>query len=56
MTPNAVLCDFDLTLADSSESVIECVNYALTCMGIQSVQRNVPDRRSGFRCRRPLNT
>jgi|GEM_PF-1675833 len=40
MTPNAVLCNFDLTLpalADPSEGVTQCLNYVLTSMGIQSV-------------------
>ena len=36
MTPSfkAVIFDFDYTLADSSEGVVECVNYALRGVGL----------------------
>ncbi|NPV81739.1 MAG: HAD-IA family hydrolase [Firmicutes bacterium] len=34
MKLHAIIYDFDLTLADSSRGVIECVNYALNCMGL----------------------
>ena len=30
----AIVFDFDLTLADSTKGVIECVNFALDEMGI----------------------
>ncbi len=32
--PQAVLYDFDYTLADSSRGVIACVNHALSCLGL----------------------
>lgn len=35
-----ILYDFDFTLADSSQGVVECVNYALNCMGIPSASAN----------------
>ena len=31
---NAVLFDFDFTLADSSEGIIACINYGLTRLGL----------------------
>jgi len=34
----AVLFDFDLTLADSIRGVVECVNYALTKMGLPQAE------------------
>ena len=33
----AVLFDFDYTLADSSRGVVECINYALSGMGLSQV-------------------
>ena len=30
----AVIFDFDYTLADSSKGVVECINYALTNLGL----------------------
>jgi phosphoglycolate phosphatase len=34
----AVLFDFDLTLADSTRGAIECINYALTKMGLPKAE------------------
>lgn len=36
MKPRAVLFDFDLTLADSSAGIIECMNHALRHIGLPS--------------------
>jgi len=36
LSPRAVICDFDYTLADSSLGVIACVNGALTELGFAS--------------------
>jgi len=33
----AVIFDFDYTLADSSKGIIECINYALRELGLNSV-------------------
>jgi len=30
----AIVCDFDFTLADSSLGVVACVNEALVCLGL----------------------
>jgi len=35
----AVLFDFDLTLADSTSGAVECINYALTKMGLPQAER-----------------
>jgi phosphoglycolate phosphatase len=37
MTPEAVIFDFDFTLADSSCGIVECVNSALHQLGFQPV-------------------
>ncbi len=34
-SPQALLFDFDYTLADSSSAVVECANHALTGMGLE---------------------
>jgi phosphoglycolate phosphatase len=36
----AVMFDFDLTLADSSEGIVECTQYALRIMGVTEVERS----------------
>ena len=36
-TPQAVVFDFDYTLADSSQGAIECINFALDKMGLNQV-------------------
>src|SRR5918911_3336362 len=37
MPLRAVIFDFDYTLADSSEGIIECINFALTEMKLDQV-------------------
>ena len=34
---NTIIFDFDYTLADSSQGVVECANYALGCLGYERV-------------------
>jgi phosphoglycolate phosphatase len=36
---NTIIFDFDYTLADSSKGVIECVDYALTSLGLPTVSQ-----------------
>lgn len=36
--PEAVLFDFDLTLADSTAGVIDCANHALTAVGLPAAK------------------
>jgi phosphoglycolate phosphatase len=36
----AVMFDFDLTLADSSEGIVECTNYAFRMMGVSGIERS----------------
>jgi phosphoglycolate phosphatase len=36
----AVMFDFDLTLADSSEGIVECTHYAFRMMGVTGVERS----------------
>lgn len=35
--PRAVIFDFDYTLADSSEGIVECVNHALVRLGLNPI-------------------
>ena len=35
----AIICDFDFTLADSSPGVVACVNEALGGLGLPSMPR-----------------
>lgn len=44
----AVLFDFDYTLADSSEGVIECINFALAEMGLEHVSAEAACRTIGL--------
>ena len=37
MHKKTLIFDFDLTLADSSQGIFQCVNYALQQMGFQNV-------------------
>ena len=51
MKPNsfdAVLFDFDYTLADSSQGAIECINFALTEMGLDCVPAETACRTIGL--------
>ena len=45
---DAVIFDFDYTLADSSPGVIECINFALTEMGHDEVEAEVACRTIGL--------
>ena len=54
---NTLIFDFDYTLADSSEAVIECVNYALRSMGLppqseyeikKTIGKSLPDTFASF--------
>jgi phosphoglycolate phosphatase len=36
----AIMFDFDLTLADSSEGIVECTRYAFRMMGVMEVERS----------------
>src|SRR5262249_19894613 len=38
MRPDAVVFDFDFTLADSSKAIVECVTMALTELGLEGVR------------------
>ena len=44
----SVIFDFDYTLADSSEGVIECVNYSLRQMGLPAASRDAIRRTIGM--------
>lgn len=44
----AVLFDFDYTLADSSEGAVECINFALTEMGLELVSAELACRTIGL--------
>ncbi len=51
MKPNsfdAVVFDFDYTLADSSQGAIECINFALTEMGLDCVPAEAACRTIGL--------
>jgi phosphoglycolate phosphatase len=37
LRPQVIFFDFDYTLADSSPGIIECVNYALSRLGLEPV-------------------
>jgi phosphoglycolate phosphatase len=39
--PRAILFDFDYTLADSSEAIIDCFNTSLTAMGLAAADPDV---------------
>jgi len=45
---DAVLFDFDLTLADSSAGVAECANYALRALGFQPAEPEIVRCTIGF--------
>jgi len=47
-TPQAVVFDFDYTLADSSQGAIECINFALDKMGLDQVSAEVACRTIGL--------
>jgi phosphoglycolate phosphatase len=36
----AIMFDFDLTLADSSDGIVECTQYAFRIMGVAAVERS----------------
>lgn len=44
----AVVFDFDYTLADSSQGAIECINFALTEMGLECVSAEAACRTIGL--------
>jgi phosphoglycolate phosphatase len=44
----AVIFDFDYTLADSSEGVVECINHALSSLGFPKVSAQVARRTIGL--------
>lgn len=44
----AVIFDFDYTLADSSEGIVECINYALAGMGLACAPRDAACRTIGL--------
>ncbi|HEV2862385.1 MAG TPA: HAD-IA family hydrolase [Pyrinomonadaceae bacterium] len=44
----AVIFDFDYTLADSSEGIVECINYALAEMGLACAERDAACRTIGL--------
>ena len=44
----AVIFDFDYTLADSSQGAIECINFALTEMGLDCVPAEAACRTIGL--------
>ncbi|HLM58369.1 MAG TPA: HAD-IA family hydrolase [Pyrinomonadaceae bacterium] len=44
----AVIFDFDYTLADSSEGIVECINYALAEMGLACATRDAACRTIGL--------
>ena len=47
-TIQAVIFDFDYTLADSSEGAIDCINFALNEMGLTSVSAEAACRTIGL--------
>ena len=47
-TLQAVVFDFDYTLADSSQGAIECINFALTEMGLAQVSEEAACRTIGL--------
>lgn len=47
-TPQAVVFDFDYTLADSSQGAIECINFALGRMGLDQVSAEAACRTIGL--------
>ena len=47
-TPQAVIFDFDYTLADSSQGAIECINFALGKMGLDHVTGEAACRTIGL--------
>ena len=47
-TPQAVIFDFDYTLADSSQGAIECINFALDKMGLDQVSTEAACRTIGL--------
>jgi phosphoglycolate phosphatase len=46
--PRAVIFDFDYTLADSSPGIIECINFALSEMGLNHVSAEAACRTIGL--------
>ncbi|MBN1993245.1 MAG: HAD-IA family hydrolase [Anaerolineae bacterium] len=46
--PEAILFDFDYTLADSSQGVVECINFALTNLGLPEVSEERACRTIGL--------
>jgi len=44
----AVVFDFDYTLADSSHGILECINFALTTMGLAEVSLDAACRTIGL--------
>jgi len=46
--PQAVIFDFDYTLADSSQGAIECINFALNEMGFDQVSAEAARRTIGL--------
>lgn len=47
-TPQAVIFDFDYTLADSSEGAFDCINFALDEMGLARVSAEAACRTIGL--------
>jgi phosphoglycolate phosphatase len=37
LRPQVIIFDFDYTLADSSQGIVECVNYALSRLGLEPI-------------------
>ncbi len=48
MKIHAVVFDFDYTLADSSQGAIDCINFALTEMGLEQVSAEAACRTIGL--------
>lgn len=44
----AVIFDFDYTLADSSDGIVECINYALAGMGLARAEHDAACRTIGL--------
>lgn len=47
-TPQAIIFDFDYTLADSSQGALECINFALDRMGLDQVSSEAACRTIGL--------
>ncbi len=48
MSKKALIFDFDLTLADSSQGIFQCVNFAMQQMGFQTFEYNSIKKLIGF--------